>query len=384
MAMVMAMNEKRLSFDDYTRLVAELDRLPAWGDGGRVDRKGVLRAIGLPDSLVNSLHLSGTSTDTPNLITTLQTLGHLVNRPTHYALGALVEYLFRHTPHVEGKLFLASLLDRYDLITDLTYLAQLERGYQLPRIPPADRLLDLGWAVEQPTFTWHGPAEPDRLEAIWSQQARFLDAVFLEKGARAARAVCRVETGIPLGSGFLVGANLVLTNHHVLPTDDAAEQARVRFGYRMDLAGQLQPGETHAVNRALRRSPPDELDYVLLELASAPGQSAETGWLPAATPELAAGQSAFIIQHPQGEPQKVVLQDNWITYVAPDQRRVQYLTNTEHGSSGSPVCDGNWDVVALHHSGKPYPTSPQTEHLRGNEGIPMAAILPEIQDLLGG
>jgi V8-like Glu-specific endopeptidase len=31
--------------------------------------------------------------------------------------------------------------------------------------------------------------------------------------------------------------------------------------------------------------------------------------------------------------------------------RVQYLTDTLPGSSGSPVFDADWNVVALHHSG---------------------------------
>jgi endonuclease G len=98
--------------------------------------------------------------------------------------------------------------------------------------------------------------------------------------------------------------------------------------------------------------------------------------------KLEVGSSAFIIQHPYGDPQKVVLQDNWITYVADDQSRVQYLTNTEYGSSGSPVCDESWELVALHHSRAPLPASEKTKHIRGNEGIPMVAILPEIQDLV--
>ena len=97
---------------------------------------------------------------------------------------------------------------------------------------------------------------------------------------------------------------------------------------------------------------------------------------------LRRGTSAFIIQHPLGDAQKVVLQDNWITYVSEDHRRVQYLTNTEHGSSRSPVCDENWDVVALHHSWAPLPSSPMTAKIRGNEGIPMTVILTEISDYL--
>ena len=68
--------------------------------------------------------------------------------------------------------------------------------------------------------------------------------------------------------------------------------------------------------------------------------------------------------------------------MAPDQRRVQYLTNTKGGSSGAAVCNELWQVVALHHSQTPVPPLPDGVEIEGNEGIPMRAILPLIQVFL--
>ena len=57
------------------------------------------------------------------------------------------------------------------------------------------------------------------------------------------------------------------------------------------------------------------------------------------------------------------------------------------GSSGSPVFNQNWEVVALHHSGEPYPPDSAKEvlqkawkgHFRVNEGIPIRAILEDFR-----
>lgn len=377
------MNAPIISFTDRKQLTDELKRLPEWLYGGVTGEKGVLLAAGLPARWVHGHPLTGTPTiDSEIVVTNLLSLGHLEGRPHYYALGALVEHLLNNTPHVEGKLFLANLLHHYQLITDLEYLRELGEKYPLLQVPVSGDSLDLGWETEQPAFEWHGPNDPDQLEAMWSMRARFLDAVFLEKGGRVARAVCLVESNSGCGTGFLVGPNLVLTNHHVVPTDDEAQETRVHFRYRLDEAAQLGPVETYQVQRALRRSVEKELDYVVLEMGDAPSGDASIEYLRPVPKKLKKGQSVFIIQHPDGEPQKVVLQDNWITFVAGDHSRVQYMTNTKRGSSGSPVCDEKWDVVALHHSASPLPASLHTMFIRGNEGIPMVAILPEITDLL--
>ena len=93
------------------------------------------------------------------------------------------------------------------------------------------------------------------------------------------------------------------------------------------------------------------------------------------------GDLVYIIQHPLGLPQKVVLQNNRITYVSEDFRRMQYLTNTLNGSSGSPVCNDRWEVVGLHHSGHADKLTINNIFVMGNEGIPMISILPVIKDL---
>ena len=55
----------------------------------------------------------------------------------------------------------------------------------------------------------------------------------------------------------------------------------------------------------------------------------------------------YIIQHPQGGVKKIGMIHNVVRYV--DDDVIRYWTDTESGSSGSPVFDEQWQLVALHH-----------------------------------
>jgi endonuclease G len=66
---------------------------------------------------------------------------------------------------------------------------------------------------------------------------------------------------------------------------------------------------------------------------------------------------------------------------------LQYVADTMDGSSGSPVFNQNWEVVALHHSGAPHPPDDLPSlakkawkgKFRVNEGIPIRAILDDLR-----
>lgn len=60
------------------------------------------------------------------------------------------------------------------------------------------------------------------------------------------------------------------------------------------------------------------------------------------------GQSVSIIQHPKGNRKEIVVYDNRVQAIY--QNWIQYETDAEPGSSGSPLFNSQWQLVGLHHS----------------------------------
>ena len=81
------------------------------------------------------------------------------------------------------------------------------------------------------------------------------------------------------------------------------------------------------------------------------------------------GTPLFIVQHPLTAPLKLALDTDAVIGLNGNKTRVNYRTNTEPGSSGSPTFDQNWDLVALHHGFE----------AGQNQGIPFDAILSLVQ-----
>lgn len=104
------------------------------------------------------------------------------------------------------------------------------------------------------------------------------------------------------------------------------------------------------------------------------------GWLllPDHLPALSMYAPLVIVQHPDGTPLKIAIDTDAFLGLNANNSRMRYTTNTEAGSSGSPVFDLNWNLVALHHLGDPAFDKLSPEF---NQGIPVDAIRRRIVDL---
>ncbi|MGY4617627.1 V8-like Glu-specific endopeptidase [Bradyrhizobium sp. USDA 4472] len=219
---------------------------------------------------------------------------------------------------------------------------------------------------------WNGP-QASGLEKIIGQKSTLVPINYLQIGLTRSKSVVRVkrEDGSS-GSGFVTEANVLITNNHVLPTKDSARGAVVQFNYQQTVDGlDAKIEEVGLLPETLRTLVADDWTAVTLE----GDPVSRWGALVLKRKTLAVGDHVNIVQHPGGGPKQISLFSNVVVFAG--NGRVQYLTDTLPGSSGSPVFDSAWDVVALHHSGG-WLTEPnsgsKTTYYR-NEGISIDRIL---------
>ena len=206
------------------------------------------------------------------------------------------------------------------------------------------------------------PAGAFALERVIGK-SDLIGVVYLELALAVSRSVSRIQirtvTGqtVGFGTGFMVSPRLLLTNNHVLSSAREASNSRVEFNFQEDLAGQplgsvvfdLEP-ETFFLTDA-------RLDYSLVAVAEGSLDGGATlgqfGWnrLIEEQGKAIVGEHVNVVQHPNGEPKQLALRENQIVDELEDF--LHYETDTAPGSSGSPVFNDQWEVVALHHSGVP-------------------------------
>ncbi len=213
------------------------------------------------------------------------------------------------------------------------------------------------------------PNDPLALERIIG--ARDLQRInFLERGLRAGKAVCRVRirrrSGGPedFGTGFLAAPGLLVTNHHVLESADTAQHSLVEFDYEEDIdfvprlarVFNLLPGDVFFTDAAL-----DVTFVAVAEFAHDGTPLGGFGHLPliARSGKGIIGEWVSLIQHPRGEPKQIVLRESQIfelpepLHTAIGRAFIHYTSDTEPGSSGAPVLNDQFAVVAVHHKAVP-------------------------------
>lgn len=216
--------------------------------------------------------------------------------------------------------------------------------------------------------------------------------IWLDRFETIKRQVCRVEANAtPIGTGFLVGPDAVLTNWHVV--EEARKRGVVdklacRFDYRRLVGGGVDAGTLVGVAKIADERPcsgaeltaspdvppptADELDYALLNLAA---PMPDRGFLRLSDPPPSAPDDPLIIvQHPDGDPLRFAIDTDAVIGLIHDGLRLRYRTNTAGGSSGSPCFSMDWDLLALHHLGDPAKASPAF-----NQGVPVGLIRKSIE-----
>lgn len=228
--------------------------------------------------------------------------------------------------------------------------------------------------------------------------------------------VCAIEDGSgKFGTGILIGADLVLTNYHVVAAlyakPENAGLARCRFNYRQNLLfGELSEGRSVKLavdwSQNLPKSlndvndttgdeagfDPDRLDYAIIRLAEKIGdqgvedpadmEAPQRSWLTIpdslALPEE--NSPIWIWQHPAGpdnkSPQPLKRSQGKVLKLLDKGLRLRHDATTFGGSSGGACFDIEFNFIALHQAGqKSAPGQPAA----WNQAIPVKAIVRHMQ-----
>lgn len=205
---------------------------------------------------------------------------------------------------------------------------------------------------------------PSSLEGLVGNSADFLPFSFLEEGVSRGNSVVRIEVrkqtpaGLQVlghGTGFLITQDLLMTNNHVLANAAMAAHSLAQFRYEIDISGSEKVVDNWELDPTsfFVTSPKDELDFTIVRLKEQGGKKpAEIyGFVPLrAEDRVMVGERVNVIQHPDSRRKEVVLYESNITAFFEDAF-VHYAADTLRGSSGAPVFNQQWDLVALHHSG---------------------------------
>lgn len=250
------------------------------------------------------------------------------------------------------------------------------------------------------------PTKQIALERIIGASKDLQSWNFLPRGARAATTVARIsefDSGrvLPLGTGFLVSPRLLMTNNHVLPSQDAARDVLIEFGAQIGIDNEPCTPIAYRLDPEAFFVTDQHLDFTLVLVqpdadGKPPGERFGWNHLIGVAGKIVVGEPVNIIGHPMGRLEEISIRKNELQLRTDEF--LQYFTDTEPGNSGSPVFNDQWEVVALHHSGVPK-TDDQGRILRkdgkvwhegdgddaidwvSNEGVRVSVILEHLMGL---
>jgi hypothetical protein len=231
---------------------------------------------------------------------------------------------------------------------------------------------------------WQGPDTSEQvarklhLERLLAKRSRLVDIEIARHVARSARSVAklnlRFENEKAYGTGFLIQPDLILTNHHNVSHEKHGDvrAITVEFDYEPGFVGEplVLQGEVDSIVGD------HEHDWAVIQLERLVAREP----IALGTPyDIGKNDLVIIIQHPLGAFKQFALDPMSIQYV--DERVVQYLADTQDGSSGSPVFSSRMHLIALHHAEAEVvvDVDDRKEIVWRNEGVRIDRVMENLQ-----
>jgi Trypsin-like peptidase domain len=335
-----------LSGTDVERVARILASQAANADQPGAYLRDLIKSSVLPDKFRNQVlgkTFANLDVDSRDLVRWADSKGINPADPRLTALGSII-YVLLDDVGLDLAADLVAVMVVNRLIRQSALLGELISKYQVPVAAthmddafPLPKAVGLAADDDEAELQRLTPGPPD-----------LLDVGFLTFAIRRAASVCRIERPdeTAIGTGFLVGPDLVLTNKHVVDAAGTVD-LRLRFRYTSMAGGtQLRLSLDEPVARS---SPVDELDFAALRLARPVG--ADDGIEVIEPGEMQSplrGDALSILQHPGGGPIKLAISANGVVGTFPQRSTVRYVTAAAGGSSGSPCFDESWNLVAIH------------------------------------
>jgi len=233
------------------------------------------------------------------------------------------------------------------------------------------------------------PDSPGQLEKIFGT-AQPVGYKHLTRGLHCAESVGKITDASeePWGTAFLLQGSLIhpdfgngpvlVTNAHVCSPEPGVgkllpREARAVFDVTKSMDGsQLVLTDFEC----LWSSPPTVCDVTILGFVG-PQPAIEYALEVAESPQpLTEGAYVYVIGHPAGGGIKFSIRGNDLLGYDADMFKVHYTAPTEGGSSGSPVFNQAWQLMAVHHAGdsKMRRLDDPSATYQANEGITVKGI----------
>ena len=190
-----------------------------------------------------------------------------------------------------------------------------------------------------------------------SVYSNFIDILTAAKSKVGRIVVKNGASVLGFATGFMVSDRLMLTNWHVFKTKADVLDSEIQFNYEFDATGRpntplifnLAPNDFFFSN--------EELDYCLVAVQTTDVTGLATlssigyHFLNPVSGKLAGEGQEFvnIIHHPDGDLMQLSIREN--RFIKIMDQTIWYAADTSQGSSGSPVFNDQFQVVALHHMG---------------------------------